>query len=137
MPPTEEVFRRIFERMDRLVSAMEGPRTVFHLHDHPPLVVEHVEEDSYKLGHYLESSPGEIRAAPEMLVRFDRERKRAHALYYRDDVQGVFNEVYQQKDNDFFVDVHEQNQQNRFLEQWLSELEQRGIQVESAVSGTS
>ena len=127
MPPKEEVFRSIFERMDRLVRTMEGPRTTFSLHDHPPLVVEHVEEDSYTLGHYHEEAPGHVLAVPEMLVRFDRTRRQAHALYYRHDGLGVFNEVYQQKDGEFFVDVREQHQQNRFLDQWLTNLEQIGL----------
>jgi hypothetical protein len=136
MPPKEEVFRRIFERMDRLVRAMDGPRTVFPLHNHSPLVMEHVEEDSYKLGHYHEVSPGEVLAIPEMLVHFDRERKRAHALYYRNDNLGVFNEVYQHKDDEFYMDVREQNQQNHFLDQWLANIEQMVINATEAVPST-
>jgi uncharacterized protein YqiB (DUF1249 family) len=126
MPPKEEMFRKIYERMERLVRTMEGPRTVYLLHNHPPLVVEQVEDDSFRLGQYTEDSPGNVLAVPEMLVRFDRDRRQAHALYYRHDGLGIFNEVYQQKGGEFFVDVHEQNQQNRYLEQWLNDLEQLG-----------
>ncbi|MFW6323913.1 MAG: DUF6908 domain-containing protein [Desulfovibrionales bacterium] len=127
MPPKEEVYRGIYDRMSRLVNQLEGNRKVFPLHNLPPLVVERVEDNSYKIGQYYEISPGELLALPEMLVLVDHERQRGEALYYRHDSLGVFNEVYIQRNGKYFVDLKEQNQQNRFLEQWLINMDQRGL----------
>jgi hypothetical protein len=121
--PKEELFRAIFERMERLIGMMDGPRAVFAMGAHPPLVIERIEEDSYRIGHYCEAASGEVLAVPEMLVRFDPARKKAHALYFRHDSLGILNEIYQQKDGEFVVDLREQTHQNRFLESWLSDLE--------------
>jgi hypothetical protein len=121
--PKEELFRAIFNRMERLVGSMDGPRAVFAMGAHPPLVIERVEDDSYRIGHYCESASGEVLAVPEMLVRFDPVRRKAHALSFRHDSLGMLNEIYQQKDGEFLIDLQEQARQNRFLESWLSDLE--------------
>ncbi|MFP4070592.1 MAG: DUF6908 domain-containing protein [Desulfovibrionales bacterium] len=126
MPPKEEVYKRIYDKMNRVLNRLEGARTVFSSQGEPSLVVEHVEHDSYRIGQYFEPASGERLALPEMLVRVDSAAGRAEALYYRHDTLGVFNEVYYQDKGEFLTDIKEQNQQNRFLDQWLTNLEQTG-----------
>ena len=85
------------------------------------LVIEKLEVDHYSMTHYFEQN-GDLVPDPDMEIKIHHEKKMAEALSYQD--QLIYQVVYPKPG---YVDLKLKKDLNKFLLQWLKNLELQGF----------
>jgi uncharacterized protein YqiB (DUF1249 family) len=95
------------------------------------LVVSRIADDVIALEHnYIQE--GDLMVDPRIdirLIEHSEELKMAEALNYEQHNLGIYQEIYLVKDGKRYVNTQLKNEVNRFLHQWLSNIEDQGFSL--------